>query len=43
MKDIVVTLDSCEGNGFDMIYGDKLYYFAPFDTGLYYFDTSKAL
>ena len=43
MKDIVVTLDSCVGNGFDMIYGDKLYYFAPFDTGLYYFDTSKAL
>ena len=25
-----------------MVYDNKLYYFAPFDTGLYYFDTSKA-
>ena len=43
VKDIVITFDIREGSGFNVTYGDKLYYFAPFDTGLYYFDTSKAL
>ena len=42
VKDILITLDSREGNGFNVVYDNKLYYFAPFDTGLYYFDTSKA-
>ena len=42
VRDIVITLDSREGNGFNVVYDNKLYYFAPFDTGLYYFDTSKA-
>ena len=35
-------LDSRDGNGFNVIYWGKLYYFASFDTGLYYFDASKA-
>ena len=41
VRDIVITLDSREGNGFNVVYDNKLYYFAPFNTGLYYFDTSK--
>ena len=40
--DQVIMLDSRDGNGFNVIYWGKLYYFASFDTGLYYVDTSKA-
>jgi len=36
---IVVTLDSREDPGFSVMLDAKLYYFAPFKNGLYYFDT----
>ena len=39
VEGIVITLDSREGYGFNVLYKNKLYVFLPFATGLYYFDT----
>jgi len=36
---IVITLDSRKEPGFSVIFDARLYYFAPFKNGLYYFDT----
>ena len=38
---IEITLDSKKAYGFNVVYGGKLYYFAPFENGLYYFDTRE--
>ena len=42
VPDVVITLDSREGNDFYVVYGGKLYRFEPYDNGLYYYDTTKA-
>ena len=39
VRGIIITLDSREGQGFNVDFEGKLYYFQPFDNGLYYYDS----
>ena len=40
---ILITLDSHEGQGFNVTFEGKLYCFKPYDNGLYYYDSRVAL
>ena len=39
---ILITLDSREGQGFNVIFEGKLYCFKPYENGLYYYDSRAA-